>query len=144
MATLTPARTLSFSGSESDAMVQSGMLSFEHSYEETSQPDDSPVTSVSDISESRFSTVDFGRQDKHDSRHEAITPAECEGSVEESVESDTPTPRIETPADSCMSLRPSRSMLGRPEKIGEMAVLRELSGGQALNWGAYKSHCKTQ
>jgi hypothetical protein len=109
MATLTPARTLSFSGSESDVMVESGMLPFDHNYEETSQLDDSPVTSVSDISESRFSTVESGHQDKHEFRHEAITPAECEGSVEESMESDTPTPRNEVPADSYMSLRPSKS-----------------------------------
>ncbi|KAK8031090.1 hypothetical protein PG990_000824 [Apiospora arundinis] len=115
MATLTPARTLSFSGSESDVMVESGMLPFDHNYEETSQLDDSPVTSVSDISESRFSTVESGHQDKHEFRHEAITPAECEGSVEESMESDTPTPRNEVPADS--------STLDRLEKVGEIAVL---------------------
>ncbi|KAK8059031.1 hypothetical protein PG994_009479 [Apiospora phragmitis] len=111
LATLTPARTLSFSGSESDVMAQSGLLPFEHDYEETSQPDDSPVTSVSDMSESRFSTVELGQQrHKHDFGHEAITPAECEGSVEDSVESDTPRPRNETPTDSYMSLRPSRSV----------------------------------
>lgn len=109
LANLTPARTLSFSESESDVMAQSGLLPFEHEFEETSQPDDSPVTSVSDISGSRFSTMDFNEHDKHDFRHEAITPAECENSVEEPVESDTPTPRNETPADSYMSSRPSGS-----------------------------------
>ncbi|KAK7953687.1 hypothetical protein PG988_014381 [Apiospora saccharicola] len=109
LATLTPARTLSFSESESDVMAQSGLLPFEHDFEETSQPDDSPVTSVSDISESRFSAMDFDQHDKHNFRHEAITLAECKGSVEESVESDLPTPRNETPADSYMSLRPSKS-----------------------------------
>lgn len=109
LATLTPARTLSFSESEPDGMAQSGLLPFEHDYEETSQPDDSPVTSVSDISESGFSTTDIGQHDKHDFRREAIPPAECEGSVEESVEADTPTPRNETQMDSYISLRPSKS-----------------------------------
>ncbi|KAK7967061.1 uncharacterized protein PG986_001338 [Apiospora aurea] len=85
-------------------MAQSGLLPFEHDYEE-SQPDESPVTSVSDLSVSRFST-DF---DKDDFRHEAITLAGCEGSVEDSVESDTPTPHNETPADSYMSSGPARS-----------------------------------
>ncbi|KAK8066009.1 hypothetical protein PG997_012756 [Apiospora hydei] len=124
-------------------MAQSGLLPFEHDYEE-SQPDESPVTSVSDISVSRFSTGDFGQHDKHDSRHEAITLAECEGSVEDSVESDTPTPRNETPADSYMSSGPARSTLGHPEKIGEMAVLQGLGGGRVPIWDAYKKHCRTQ
>ncbi|KAK8012418.1 hypothetical protein PG991_009793 [Apiospora marii] len=136
LATLTPARTLSFSESESDGIAQSGLLPFEHDFEETSQPDDSPVTSVSDISESRFSTTDFGQHDQHDFRRKAIPPAECECSVEESVEADTPTPRNETTVDS--------STLGRPEKIGEMAALQGLSGGRVLNSDAYKNHCKIQ
>jgi hypothetical protein len=94
--TLTPARTLSFSEHESDAMVHSGTISHHDEDDETSQSDDldTPITSVSDISEDDHA---------YESRDESITPAVCEDSVEESVEeSETPTPRNELPSDSYM------------------------------------------
>lgn len=102
--TMSPARTLSFSEPESDLMVHSGMLSLpDHDDEdETSQSDDpeTPTTSVSDMSEVRSLPESCPRDEARD---ESVTPAACENSVEESVESDTPTPRNELNSDSYIS-----------------------------------------
>lgn len=88
-------RAPSFSENESDAMVNSRTLSISHD-EATSQVDDmyTPFSSVSDIS------------DEGQPSHEESSIA---SPSDESVESETPTPRSEDPSDSYMQRRVERS-----------------------------------
>lgn len=96
---LAPSRSLSFSGPESDVMVNSGMLSHhDDEEEETSQSDDpdTPTTSISDISDARSVAASYEKRiSHHESPDELITPAACGNSVEESIESDILAPRNE-------------------------------------------------
>ncbi|KAK9770472.1 hypothetical protein AB5N19_02206 [Seiridium cardinale] len=108
LGSLTPARTLSFSEDESDAMVHSGMLS-QCDEDETSQDDemDTPFSSVSDIADESHCRR---------SHFESITPAECEGSAEELAESGTPTPRNDVRLSSCPPGQ-QRSSASLPESL---------------------------
>lgn len=91
--TLTPARTLSFSETESDAMVHSGTAS-QCDEDETSQGDDfdTPFSSISDVSDGAHCRSHL---------NESTTPAECGDSVKDMGESEAPTPRTEADLDSC-------------------------------------------
>ncbi|KAI0127092.1 hypothetical protein BJ170DRAFT_684660 [Xylariales sp. AK1849] len=104
--TLTPARTLSFSENDSDVMVRSGMLSHRDEEDELSQFDelDTPVTSISDISEVQ---ADGGEPTAthHDKNgyDESITLKPVD-----SVESETPPPRAKFSSGSDMSTKPTK------------------------------------
>lgn len=110
----TSTRTPSFSESDPDVLFQSGTLSHGEEDMETSQPDDSSASSVSMEWETRFRPDSVVGSEEHGKpRNGPIAPAEREGQVAESTESDTPTPRNEPEAssDSYMSLRRSKSSI---------------------------------
>lgn len=109
----TSTRTPSFSESDPDVLFQSGTLSHDEEDMETSQPDDSSVSSVSMEWEARFRSDAAVRSEGHGkSRNGPMAPAEREGQVAESTESETPTPRNEAEAsDSYISLRRTKSSI---------------------------------
>ncbi|KAI1652811.1 hypothetical protein F4813DRAFT_290819 [Daldinia decipiens] len=106
----TPARTLSFSEPETDAMVLSGTLSRGFDDEETSQSDepDTPITSVSDMSDIE-SLESQPEEEEAEEAEEDIADENKPISLGRDVqgndknESETPTPRTEFHSDSYIS-----------------------------------------
>ncbi|KAK3382196.1 hypothetical protein B0T24DRAFT_600722 [Lasiosphaeria ovina] len=99
--TLTPPRTLSFSESEPDCCDLDG--SHHQHDEDVSQPcgADSPATSISDILESTFVTVDNADVVRDEPHKAARRPAA------DVLESETPTPKPERQATSFFEAKPS-------------------------------------
>ncbi|KAL9948375.1 hypothetical protein D7B24_002556 [Verticillium nonalfalfae] len=95
LARLTPARSLSFSGSESDAFRRH--LDDDHEEEETSQSDDpdSLATSISDLVESHHADDLYEEEN-----FEAQCPTDIFDTIVESIEMETPTPKQEPPTTS--------------------------------------------
>ncbi|KAM0284295.1 hypothetical protein ACHAQH_002089 [Verticillium albo-atrum] len=112
---LTPARSLSFSGSESDAFRLH--LHDDHEDEETSQSDDpdSLATSVSDLVEGHVSHDDletYTSKMNHvvddlydDEDFAAQRPTDMFDTVVDSIEWETPTPKQEPPSTSYLDLK---------------------------------------
>lgn len=110
---LTPARTLSFSENESDIMIRSGTM-LQRDEDETSQGDDydAPFSSTADMSGNPCLMH----------HHETTTPAECDGSTEDTTESGVPTPRPEHHLDSYLS----HERPGKPSKATKSSHASQL------------------
>ncbi|KAI1128765.1 hypothetical protein F5Y10DRAFT_167725 [Nemania abortiva] len=113
----TPARTLSFSEPESDAMRLSTTLNSEYDGE-MSQWDDpdtptTPISEISDISPSEYSANDTHNK-KHHNTHEQPQPSPLPPNYAEdsAQESETPTPR-EVVTDSYISYEKSAKFASR-------------------------------
>lgn len=112
----TPARTLSFSEPESDAMVLSTTLSRDFDDEVTSQSDDpdTPTTSISDMSEIQsVESVESQPEEPEEDEAEdedGLTPSGLFVKGESTNESETPTPRNELHLDSYMSKEAAKTI----------------------------------
>ena len=117
--TYAPTRTSSFSEPETDFLAFSGILSHIHD-DETSQSaaPDTPITSESDFSETQ-SVSDY---DSKDGIHDEFTTRaaareggdeEVEETEEDTMASDTPTPRNDAPTDSYANAKSTLGTLGK-------------------------------
>ncbi|KAM0329247.1 hypothetical protein ACHAQA_004550 [Verticillium albo-atrum] len=122
---LTPARSLSFSGSESDAFRRH---LDDHDDEETSQSDDpdSLATSISDLVESHASHDDletYASKTSHveeyydDEDFAAQRPTDMFDTVVDSIEWETPTPKQEPPTTSYLDFKQIPTLRHIPSSI---------------------------